>query len=322
MQATVATFDEPARTRARCCSTTASSSAFDADAFDASGSIGLLRLGQRVRIRAPDARSRHSADDPDSGPERRATRPASRTATTVAGPGARAPRGRQMPAELAFLATQRLAREPSRGAFLAGAFLAAGDLPSPIGAFLAGAFFAGASSWRGRLLGRSLLGRRLLARAPSWPEPPWRGLLGGGRRPWSAARRRRRRLRQLLGAADNGLELCTGLELRDRRLLDLHGGTGLRVAGGPRRTVDLLEDAEASDDDPLAGRHLALDHVDHGVERPAAPDGVAVEPVRESLDQLALFTASPCCKVVGRTDCPASSATLGNHMAGHNDQSA
>ena len=147
----------------------------------------------------------------------------------------------------------------SRGAFLAGAFLATT-------AFLAGAFFAPAPSWP-----------EPSSREPSWPEPSWPGAFLAGAA-FAAAflagaaafgDRRRclggRSLGNLLGTGHVRLELCTGLEARGERLLHLHDRTGTRVARGTGGPLDLLEGAEAGDDDTFAGGHRASDGVDDGV---------------------------------------------------------
>jgi hypothetical protein len=95
----------------------------------------------------------------------------------------------------------------------------------------------------------------------------------GGRRPGGRAGRGAPagggRLRQLARVGDDLLERRARVELRHRRLLDLHRVTGPRVAAGASPARDLLEGAEPGDADLPAASDLTDDHVEDSLQRVA-----------------------------------------------------
>ena len=155
-------------------------------------------------------------------------------------------------------------------AFLAGVALAVFVAAAlVVVAFLAGAALAVdfAGCGLGGLRRRRLGGRRRPLRRGLRRTRRRRGRLGGraGRGPPA----RSGRLRELTRVGDDLLERGARVELRDRRLLDLHRLARARVAAGAGAARDLLEGAEPGDADlPTAG-DLADDDVEDGLERVA-----------------------------------------------------
>src|SRR5262249_5354442 len=113
-----------------------------------------------------------------------------------------------------------------------------------------------------------------------------RGLTGGRGLGGGGGLLGRGRLRQLLGAAHDILEVLTGAERRNRRPLELDRRTSRWVTCGTSGANPLLEDTETGDRNLLALRDGTHDRVDNGLYCRGSSLFVPVEARRERLDQL------------------------------------